>query len=89
MTPPSQVLYEFEFQFPEIQIWVKTDVSVQEAFDCITTGLLRNKPVAKIKLFAINEEGTSHSFTYDIIAAKSGAGNPWGIFSTTYQTQND
>lgn len=89
MIPPSAMLYEFEFQFPEISIWVKTDVSVQEAFDCITTGLLRNKPVAKIRLFSINEDGTSHSFVYDIIAAKSGSGSPWGIFSTTYQTADN
>tara|TARA_R110000868_G_scaffold65453_3_gene195789 strand:+ start:296 stop:562 length:267 start_codon:yes stop_codon:yes gene_type:complete len=73
--------YEFDFQFVDISdMWLRTDVTVFEALECIKSGLLRNRAVSKIKLFAINIDGDegSASFVYDVIAAKQG-NNPWSI----------
>jgi hypothetical protein len=71
------LVYEFEFQFTDKPgLWVRTDVKVAEALECIKTGLLKNTPVARVKMFAISEGSLSVSFVYDIGAAKSG-NNPW------------
>lgn len=74
---PSELLgtvYEYDFQFTDIPgFWLRTDVTIQESFDVLKTGLLRNRPVSKIKMFAINSDGSSVSFVYDVIASKTGA----------------
>lgn len=76
-------VYEFDFQFTDLPgIWLRTDVTVAEAFSCIQTGLLKNKPVSKVQMFAIKtDDGSSVSFTYDIVAAKQG-NFPWTLLST-------
>ena len=78
MTPDSLAQkYSLEFQFTGNSIWVSTDVSVEEALECFKTGLLRNQPVQRVKLFSVGEDDTVH-FIYDIVAAKTGA-QPWGL----------
>ena len=62
-------------------LWLSTDVTIQEALDCIKTGLLHNQPVIKIKMFSINSDGTSISFVYDVNAAKQG-NFPWSLTAT-------
>jgi hypothetical protein len=77
--PPTQIIYEFEFQFEsQPTLWLRTDVTVQQALDCIKTGLLKNLAVARVKLFSISESNQSISFVYDIAAAKSG-NIPWSL----------
>ena len=75
--------YSYDFQFTDIpNMWLSTDVTVQEAFEVLRTGLLRNRPVSKIKMFAINDidSGGSISFVYDVICSKTGA-FPWSLTS--------
>jgi hypothetical protein len=73
------IQYEFDFQFADIPtMWLRTDVSVVQALDCIKTGLLDNRAVSKIKLFAISEGDNTVSFVYDVVAAKQG-NNPWSL----------
>ena len=74
-------IYEFEFQFPDSNIWYKTDLQVSEALEVIKTGLLTNKPITKIKLFAITEDTSSMCFIYDVAAAKQG-NQPWSLLAT-------
>ena len=72
-------IYSFDCQFEALpNIWVSLDVTIQEAMECIKTGLLRNKPVTKIKMFAITTEGGSVSFVYDVVASKQG-NFPWTL----------
>ena len=72
-------IYSFDFQFTSIpQMWLSTDVTIQQAFDCIKTGLLHNQAISKIKMFSINSDGSSVSFIYDIVAAKQG-NFPWTL----------
>lgn len=72
-------VYEFDFQFTDVpNFWLRTDVTIEESFNVLKTGLLRNKPVSKIKMFAINSDGSSVSFVYDVIASKTGA-FPWSL----------
>ena len=74
--------YEFEFQFTDIpNMWLRADVSVAQSLECIKTGLLKNRAVSKIKMFAITEGSNSVSFVYDIIASKSG-NFPWSLLPT-------
>lgn len=73
------MIYEFDFQFTEHpDLWVRTDITVEDALECLKTGLLKNSQVSRVKLFAINEGDVSVSFIYDITAAKSG-NQPWTI----------
>lgn len=75
------MVYEFDFQFTDVpNFWVRADVTIQEAFVVLQTGLLRNKPVSKIKMFAITDTAGSVSFVYDVIASKTGA-FPWTLQS--------
>ena len=74
--------YEFDFQFTDIpNFWLRTDVTIEEAFSVLKTGLLRNRPVSKIKMFAITTSDTAVSFVYDVIASKTGA-FPWTLTSS-------
>lgn len=76
------MVYEFEFKYESLpNIWLRTDVTVEEALHCIKTGLLRNEPVSQVKLFAITEGSESVSFVYDIINAKKG-NSPWSLLNT-------
>jgi hypothetical protein len=71
--------YEFDFQFTDIpDMWLRADVTVTEALECIKTGLLKNRAVSRIKLFAINGDTCGVSFVYDVVAAKQG-NNPWSL----------
>lgn len=73
------MVYEFDFQFTDVPgFWVRADVKVEEAFATLQTGLLRNRPVSKIKMFAITDTAGSVSFVYDVIASKTGA-FPWSL----------
>ena len=74
-------IYEIEFQVPSDSRWYKTDISVAESLEVIKTGLLSNKPVSKIKLFAITEGDSSANFIYDVVAAKQGS-QPWSLLMT-------
>lgn len=77
----SGKVYSFDCQFEALpNLWVALDVTVQEAMDCIKTGLLRNKPVTRIKMFSIGDLGDSVSFVYDIVASKTGA-FPWALLA--------
>ena len=77
-----KIEYEFDFKFVEMpDMWLRTDVTVLEALECIKTGLLKNKAVSQIKLFAISGEECSISFVYDVVAAKQG-NNPWSILQS-------
>lgn len=77
------MVYEFDFQFADIpNIWLRTDVTVEEAFECLKTGLLNNRVVTRIKAFAITNSPTSVSFVYDINAAKSGS-FPWTLLPSS------
>ena len=72
-------IYEFDLQFTDVpNFWLRTDVKISEAFDVLKTGLLRNRPISKIKMFAINADGQSVSFVYDVICSKTGA-FPWSL----------
>jgi len=76
-------VYEYDFQFTDIPgMWLRTDVTIQESMEVLKTGLLRNRPVSKIKMFAINGDGDSVSFVYDVIASKTGA-FPWSLTVTS------
>lgn len=85
MTPLSSHLnikYEFDFQFVDKpNVWLRADVTVEEAFNAIKTGLLKNHQVSKINLFAITEGSQSVGFVYDVVAAKSGT-QPWSVIVT-------
>lgn len=73
------MVYSYDFQFVSIpDMWLQTDVTIQEAFDVIKTGLLKNQPVSKIKMFAITESETSVAFVYDVVGAKQG-NFPWSL----------
>ena len=75
----SQIKYEFDFQFEDKPgIWLRADVTVEEAFNAIKTGLLKNNPVSKINLFAITDKDKSVGFIYDVAAAKQG-NQPWSL----------
>jgi hypothetical protein len=74
--------YELDYQYDTSSpIWATKDVTVLEALDILKTGLLNNKPVAKIKLFAIFDTKVSIEFVYDIRAAKQGS-IPWSLQQT-------
>lgn len=76
----ENIIYEFDFQYADNSLWVRADVTVIQAFTAISTGLLHNKPITKIQLFAIIEGERSISFVYDVTAAKKG-NNPWSLFT--------
>jgi hypothetical protein len=72
-------VYSYDFQFTDMPgFWLSTDVTIQEAFEVLKTGLLRNKPISKVKMFAISSGDDSVSFIYDVIASKTGA-FPWTL----------
>ena len=81
------ITYELDFQYDTTPlVWTSLDVTVIEALDTLKTGLLNNKPVAKIKLFAIVDTdiipNVSMEFVYDVRAAKQG-NIPWSLEQTT------
>lgn len=80
-TLAKNVVYEFEFLYTDNPLWVRADISVATAYNTVLTGLLFNKAVSKIKLFAISEGEDSVSFVYDIAAAKSG-NQPWSLLAS-------
>ena len=72
-------VYSYDFQFTDMPgFWLSTDVTIAEAFEVLKTGLLRNKPISKVKMFAISADDQSVSFVYDVIASKTGA-FPWTL----------
>jgi hypothetical protein len=78
----GSTVYSFDFQLTSVpDMWLATDVTIDEAFATIKTGLLRNKAVSKIKMFSINADGESVSFVYDIEASKQG-NFPWSLQSS-------
>ena len=75
-------VYSFDFQFVDVpNMWLSTDVTVEESLNAIKTGLLNNRPISKIKLFAISSGSDSICFIYDVVAAKQG-NQPWSIQSS-------
>ena len=86
MTPTTS-LCEFEFTQESSTRFLRTDITIQQALDAINTGLLDNKPIGKIKLFAISEDDDSISFIYDVAAAKSG-NNPWSLHQLPSTQEN-
>lgn len=71
--------YSFDCQFEALpNIWVSLDVTVNEAYSALQTGLIRNKPITKIKMFAITADTSSVSFVYDVVASKQG-NFPWTL----------
>lgn len=87
LTEKENLIYELDFQYDETNlVWSALDVTVSEALDTLKTGLLRNKPVAKIKLFAIFDTDNSVEFVYDVRAAKTG-NIPWSIEQTKLVAQ--
>jgi len=80
MNPIVQDLeYEFDFQFVDIpNMWLRCDIKTSQALETIRTGLLNNRAVSKIKLFAITGPEHTVCFVYDIVAAKQG-NFPWTI----------
>ena len=68
-----------EFRLEEFPCFVSANITMLQAFECINSGLLHNKPVRQVKLYTVTgEEGNSISLVYDIAAAKSGS-NPWSM----------
>lgn len=83
LLPEDNLTYELDFQYDSSPpVWTSADVTVTEALDTLKTGLLNNKPVAKIKLFAIFNTEISIEFVYDVRAAKQG-NIPWSLEQTT------
>ena len=79
----AQIVFEFEFEFTSNpNLFVRADVSVIEAFVAITTGLLKNCPVSRVKLLTVSEGNSSVYFTYDVNAAQKG-NKPWSLLLTT------
>ena len=77
------IVFEFEFEFTSNpNLFVRADVSVKEAFESLTTGLLKNSPVSRVKLMTVAEGNSSVYFTYDVNAAKKG-NSPWSLLLTT------
>ena len=86
LLPINNLSYELDYQYDATHpVWATADVTVTEALDTLKTGLLHNKPVAKIKLFAIFNTETSIEFVYDVRAAKQG-NIPWSLEQTTLQS---
>lgn len=82
-SPAKQIDYEFEFEFTSSTgIFVRTDATVKEAFECLRTGLLRNAPVSRVKLFTVAGGNDIVAFTYDVNAAQKG-NPPWSLLLTT------
>jgi len=72
-------IYKFEFQFVDVpDLWLTIDISVGDSLEAIKTGLVKNRPISKIKLFAINTDDDSIAFVYDVVAAKQG-NTPWTL----------
>lgn len=81
--PEKNIVFEFEFEFTSNpNLFVRADVSVREAFESLTTGLLKNSPVSRVKLMTVAEGNSSVYFTYDVNAAKKG-NSPWSLLLTT------
>ena len=79
----KDIVFEFEFEFTSNpNLFVRADVSVKEAFESLTTGLLKNCPVSRVKLLTVAEGNSSVYFTYDVNAAKKG-NQPWSLLLTT------
>jgi hypothetical protein len=82
MMPSQELLgtvYKFEFQFVDVpDLWLTIDISVGDSLEAIKTGLVKNRPISKIKLFAINTDDDSIAFVYDVVAAKQG-NTPWTL----------
>ena len=92
LAPAHNLIYELDYQLDtsanvSSPIWLSKDITVLEALDILKTGLLDNKPVAKIKLFAIFDTEISIEFIYDVRAAKQGS-IPWLIEKTTLTQTN-
>ena len=83
VTDAKQLDFEFEFEFTATpNLFVRTDATVSQAFDCIKTGLFKNAPVSRIKLFTVSEGKSVVAFTYDVNAAQKG-NSPWSLLLTT------
>lgn len=78
LSPKNNFIFNLDFQYEANQEWVNLDVTVLEAFDALKSGLIDNRPVTKIKLFAIFDTETSIEFVYDVRAAKQG-NIPWTL----------
>ena len=83
MTQPDSFTtasYEVEFKLKGIPFITRTDTTTVEILECLKTGLFRNQPVESISLFSIaSDDGEqSHTFVYNMEAAKSG-NQPWSI----------
>ena len=72
----AYTICEYELQFSGIPIWCKVDASTGEIRTALTTGLLRNVGVDKIKMFTVGEK---ESMVYDIKATLSGQGASWNV----------
>jgi hypothetical protein len=82
-TTAKQIEYEFEFEFTAHPgLFVRTDASILQAFSCIKTGLFKNAPVSRVKLFTVEEGKQVVAFTYDVNAAQKG-NPPWSLLLTT------
>ena len=85
--PYRNILTELDFNYSENPRTLKTNVTIPQSLEVLKTGLLDNKPVSKVRLFSIEQDGLSVTFIYDIQAAKSGS-QPWSIESNSTQQQD-